>query len=309
MNACKPSLRILPRRAPGAASRGFSAIEVTAVAAIIFTLALILVPIVNKRVDESKRVSAEDDMAAIEKAEQLAFGYTGHYFRLHDLVRPQPDEVEKRPDTNGVTIGLGKVPPAFWNRPASTAERTTLMTQWTGPYLPPFNVQRSLSLAQLGLNRPDLINTNQAGLPTGYTGITPGGGPIFLFVDDGRPYTNGAAGATPDPNSTSAFTTTKYPVDPWGNPYLFFGDGFYGDPASSGQNVAIPATEQISFSTCAIYSLGPDGVAGGLKYYRLASTAPTPIDYFRESPRALGTAATLNPEAALGAGDDLKREF
>lgn len=303
MNASKPRLSILPSRVSGA-SRGFSAIEVTAVAAIIFTLALILVPIVNKRVDESKRVSAQDDMVAIEKAEQLAFGYTGHYFRLHDLVRPQPDPSELAPDTNGNIPGQNKVPPAFWNRLPTPAEKSTLVRQWTGPYLPQLNTQRSITLEALARDHQVMINTAQ--LPPSVTSVTPGNGPIFLSVLDDVPWAPVSSSATPV--TDGAFRTTKYPVDPWGNPYLFFGDGLYGDyQQSESRTIDLPADQQINYTSCAVYSLGPDGVPGDLKYWRIANQTPQGRDYFRESPRADGS--TIDRGAALGAGDDLKREF
>ena len=70
--AIKAQLSSLRRR------RGFTAIEVSAVATIIAILALILIPIMRGRVDEAKRVAATEDMSGIEKAETLAFADTGH---------------------------------------------------------------------------------------------------------------------------------------------------------------------------------------------------------------------------------------
>src|SRR5690242_10240370 len=108
MSEIKPSLKwALPGAGGLASKRGFSAIEVTAVAAIIFVLALVLVPIVNKRVEEAKKTACEEDLVAIEKAEQLAYGFTGHYYRLHDLARPEPQP--------GDPNGTFKTPPAYWN--------------------------------------------------------------------------------------------------------------------------------------------------------------------------------------------------
>ena len=68
-------------------NRGFTAIEVSAVATIIAILALILIPIVRNRVAEARLVAAQDDMASIEKAQSIAYGFTGKYFGLMGLER------------------------------------------------------------------------------------------------------------------------------------------------------------------------------------------------------------------------------
>src|SRR5689334_11618569 len=74
---------------PGTRRAGFTAIEISAVATIIAIMALILIPIVRNRVEEARKVAAQDDMAGIEKAESLAYGYSNFYFRLQDLSRPE----------------------------------------------------------------------------------------------------------------------------------------------------------------------------------------------------------------------------
>jgi type II secretory pathway pseudopilin PulG len=287
MTECKPKLRIAPQTGGAAAgSRGFSAIEVTAVAAIIFVLALVLVPIVNKRVDESKRTAAEEDLLAFEKSEQMAYGYTSHYFRLCDLDRPAPDEADKAAQVTTPygtsTAAALKVPPAYWNQPVTQQTETNYLIQnWRGPFLPKLHKDRSMGLQQVVMARPELFNTT--GLP-GTAGVTPQGGPIFVFMGDDYDWTA----------PTGLFPYKLYPLDPWGNPYLFFGSGYYGTLAGQ---LAIQPSDQRNWPNAAVYSLGPDGIAGGRALYGMG-VQPTALDYFRESYK-LGNATS----------DDLVREF
>lgn len=279
MNRSK-SCPYVAARAAGAAhgQRGFSAIEVTAVAAIIFVMALILIPIVNKRVEEAKFKAAMDDMVAIEKAEQMAFGYTGHYFRLCDLDRPEPTGPSD-------PLGSAKVPPAYWNKPIMNQTETNyLVHNWKGPFLPPLQLERALTLDDLSRLRPELCNGGN--LPNSATVL---GGPIFLFNLDDFDHLHSQNGTPPG----GAFVARRYPLDPWGNPYLFFGPGYYG--ADSGQ-LALDKP-QFSFDSPVIYCLGPDGAVSDAATRQANTVSPTaPQYFFREYPY-------------LGTGDDLKREF
>ena len=76
------------------------------------------------------------------------------------------------------------------------------------------------------------------------------------------------------------------PLDPWGAPYLFFGDGTVGD---EGGQIAI--STETSFGFPIVFSLGPNGAPGNA----VGSEADSKL-YFRES-------------AVLGTGDDLYRTF
>lgn len=291
MNRSKARPNIAARAAwIAGGQRGFSAIEVTAVAAIIFIMALILIPIVNKRVEESKIKAAMDDMVAIEKAEQMAFGYTGHYYRLCDLSRnePNPGDDKKLYNAPALVPSLAsvKVPMAYWNKPITRDTETIyLVNNWKGPYLPPLATERSLSLADLSTLRPELCNGSP--LPNNANVL---GGPIFLFalddVDEHHP-----------PNSSSGtgqgFIDRRYPIDPWGNPYLFFGPGYYGSEAGQ---LALDV-QQASYDNCVVYSTGPDGAVSDATTRQLGGVSPTAPQYFFREHNLLGT------------GDDLKREF
>lgn len=304
MNALTPHL-FRSVRPLGLASRrrlGFSAIEVTAVAAIIAVLALILVPLVNKRVDESKIAAAQDDMSAIQKAEELAFGFTGHYFRLCDLDRPTPDAK----DTQAVKDL--KIPGAYWNGPITmTSEKATLAKSWSGPYL---QFHRSITLYELANNFPKMVYLyDNLTIPGGV-----GGGPIMLFTGD---ETDWLSQSNEDTN-TNALHRRRYPVDPWGNPYLFFGSGLVV-AASAQQGGGQPGKTALengnltpyNWPTAAVYSLGPDGLPGDVP---MASVTDG-LYYFREAEFPVGTpnshplGKNVNQGGTTTVGDDLSREF
>jgi len=260
---------------------GFTAIEVTAVATIIAILALILIPIVRTRVEESKKVAAQDDMAGIEKAEEMAYGYTNHYFRLQDLNRPEPTDEEIQGFKAGTNATAAfKIPDAYWDRSLlQSSETSYLVDNWKGPY---YQFHHSAAVGDLARQSQGngfyFHGDNQL--------VTNGKGPILLLAKDEIDWLNppGSGGAiSGDPNKS---TLRQYPVDPWGNPYLFFGSGamspFEGMPE---------APFPFPYPTAAVYSMGPDGMPGSQ-----TATNVKPEYYFREG-------------NVLGTGDDLKREF
>lgn len=224
-------------------NRGFTAIEVSAVATIIAILALILIPIVRNRVAEARLVAAQDDMASIEKAQSIAYGFTGKYFRLMDL-----------------ELGSNPLPQDTWNKPFSSALVNGLHvdTNWSGPYLA---LHRERSVAELVPERPYLFRGN----------LNVTGGPVHVTQND---LLNGK----------------RMPLDPWGAPYLFFGDGKVGDGDEvEGGQIAISTETNFGFPI--VFSLGPNGAPGDA-----VGSETDPKLYFRES-------------AVLGTGDDLYRTF
>jgi len=74
----------------------------------------------------------------------------------------------------------------------------------------------------------------------------------------------------------------RYPIDPWGNPYLFF---------APGQLIISGVTSnETDYLAPVVYSMGPNGVPGNL------TTAPVASDYLRDS-------------GVLGTGDDVTWQF
>jgi prepilin-type N-terminal cleavage/methylation domain-containing protein len=263
----------------GAGRRGFTAIEISAVATIIAILALILIPIVRKRVDESKVVAAQDDMIGIEKAELMAYGQTGHYFRLHDLDRPEPsqdDLTALNPADLANSQAVLKVPPGYWDRPTiQYSETNYLISNWKGPYMT-FN--RAQTLNFIALNYLQLIRTPDSAVSGALNG------PLMIIKADDKDWTT----------AVGAMNNRRYPTDPWGNPYLFFGPGKI---SLLGGQTAVAEAELKDYSNAAIYSLGPDGNPGSL-------LASDPLSFFRETAEL-----PANFGKGLGTGDDLKREF
>ena len=75
-----------------------------------------------------------------------------------------------------------------------------------------------------------------------------------------------------------ASSTNNYPIDPWGNPYIFFGPGRI-NTATGGSRAITPANET-NFGNAVVYSMGPDGEPGSLPGGVAESN---PDLYFRES--------------------------
>lgn len=253
-------------RHPVRRRRGFTAIELTAVASIIALLALILLPIVRKRVAQTRFVAASDDMRTIEVAETFASADTGHYVRLIDLDNGPLDA------TTGNDL---TVPRAFWNEPVPAAVFQAFRDTWDGPYTT-FNKGKFQTLNLLAAARPELFR----GFPAAPAGIPlADDGPILILT-----FPTAQQG-----NDFASILESAYPIDPWGSPYIFFGNSPIG---ANGGTIAI--TNESNFSTATVYSLGPDGLPGDGNV-----TAPTATDsrlYFRET-------------GVLGGGDDLVRRF
>lgn len=250
----RPTLRFIP-----AASRlGFTAIELSAVATIIAILALILIPVLRKRVEEAKLTAAQADMKSIEVAQMSIHADTGHYVRLFDMTRPQPET----DDT--VAEAQAKLPKATWNQPMNTGTINTFRTGWKGPYAAPHRQQVLYSIVR---GYPQLFRGDAV------TGLTPQDGPVLILTADDT-----------DENGVAAIQRLKYPVDPWGNPYIFFGAGQIGS-----HGYPIPITPETNFNTAAIYCTGPNGVPGKV-------SNPDSEAYYREN-------------GSLGTDDDLVFQF
>lgn len=226
---------------------GFTAIEIAMVATVIAILALIILPLFRKRTEQARLVAARDDMLSIAKAQILANADTDRYFRLQDL--------DNTVNYNDPPLDPAtEVPVAEWNWPLTDIERVTLAQpeRWQGPY---YSVQSYTNLANLILARPELVR------------LYPNdGGPILYFQDA---------------NIQDDLNDDKLPIDPWGNPYIFFGPG----------QLRVDPANETDYGNAVVYSLGPDGLPGD------------------------GTADPLDPQnykrerGILGSGDDLKLEF
>lgn len=254
---------------------GFTAIELAAVASIIAILALILIPIVRQRIRSSRVTAALDDMRTIEIAETFARADTGQYFRLMDLDNGPFDDTALNP-----LDGDRLVPRAYWNKPISPVTFPSVVQTWNGPYTT-FNVSKFERIDILLVQRAEMfrILTNPGNPSTGTPPTGVGTGPILVLQ-----FGNLLLG-----DDSLLLNESLHPMDPWGGPYIFFGDGPIGP---NGGPIAINL--ESNFSIAQVYSMGPDGVPGDAD---LVGFDPSdPANYFRET-------------GALGTGDDLVRRF
>lgn len=218
------SLRWTPPRR----RRGFTAIELTAVASIIAILALILVPILRGRLANARVVATNDDMRSIEIAMMLANAENQLFFRLSDLDNPQ-----------------NEVPLALWNQPLDPVTNSNVFAAmsatWNGPYMT-YNDGRFVTLAQLDASFP-LMRRVEGGA---------GSGPILLLNQSGL--------TDPLTSLLRDELGQRHPVDQWQSPFLFFAPEPFGANAGS-----IAVTTESFFAVAAVYSLGPDRLPGDLQ--------------------------------------------
>ncbi len=214
--------------------KGFSLAEVGAAAAILAIMSLLVIVLVRERVQEARLTACQDDLVSLMKAETLAYADTNQFFRLQDL------DNTAEPNAHPAVA----LPQAYWNMPfqgaAGNTLRKTLESRWKGPYTAvPGNTT---------LN--DILNID--GRTEFFWGVAGAGGPILLIQ--------------PDTSAATEPYSDKIPVDPWGNPYIFFGPGKITDELGS-VSVSQPPLDppngpETDFGNSVIYSMGPDGFPG-----------------------------------------------
>lgn len=267
--------------------RGFTAIELTAVASIIAILALILVPIVRNRLESVRKTAAQDDMRGLAVAQTIANADTGQYYRLNDLDNAAADLDVYNLATSTAIEKAGAVrtiPNCTWNRllnsseVATSAQLGSIAARWNGPYIT-FNKTKYLQAASLKSLASTRVVEIRAGIATT---ISANEGPVPILQDPNAPAANSPA--VDNPYNDDEKNGELFPVDPWGGPYIFFSSGRFG--ANLGltflNNAASGLTES-NFGSSVIYSTGPDGLPGG--------SNPAAGAYFREA-------------GVLGTGDD-----
>jgi prepilin-type N-terminal cleavage/methylation domain-containing protein len=236
--------------------RGFTAIEIAMVATVIAILALLILPVFRQRAEEARLAAANDELQSIVKTLLLIEAdMPGGAFmpRLNDLdnrsnpgkvagVNDVPDLDPARTTWRSTVPGTTRA--GFYL--LSDAEyNATVPQNWQGPYVA---VKNSRTLDEIDLAYPQAVTRANGG--SGTTTISSGTGPIWIY------------------DNYDDLFADRYPVDPWGSPYLLFG------------------TEETIYNVRAVYSMGPDGVPGE------NNPNPLPTDYDRRGGR-------------LGTGDDL----
>jgi prepilin-type N-terminal cleavage/methylation domain-containing protein len=262
---------LITTRYSHSARRGFTAVEMTMVATVIAIIALIILPAFRSRLDESKLAAAYSEMDTLSKAILMAEADANIQPRLQDLDNPAVvDTTDSNPSL--------QAPIAQWNYALETAQvptsRQRVSSLWKGPYT---SFRRYTYLTQ------DLAIDNRI-QPVFISNDSLSQGPILVtdFTGFGGnledTYTSGVPGREAD----------RYPTDPWGNPYIFYGRGARNldgpitvPPSAGGNNYAYP--------TSVIYSMGPDGLPGD-------GAALTAVNMHREG-------------GFMGTGDDLEFRF
>lgn len=232
-------MKLLPGTSPRR-RRGFTAIEIAMVASVIAIIALLILPLFRQRTEEARKTAANDELASIAKAELLIEADTGIQVRLNDL----DNGLE---DSNNAAINPDIEPPiAAWNGTLETVvpkTRATVVSSWKGPYAA-YRNYRTFDELNVATSNPGAF-------------FTENDGPIYHVIGSNS-YTGGVVD----------FGGDRYPVDPWGQPYLFFGIGKLDLPSFTGES---------TFNSSVVYSTGPNGVPGNQASQNL------PDDYRRDN--------------------------
>ncbi|MDX2176035.1 MAG: hypothetical protein SF028_06145 [Candidatus Sumerlaeia bacterium] len=249
--------------------RGLTAIEIAMVATVLAILALVILPVYRQRTEEARKAAAQDELRSIVNMMILVEADLENFTpRLQDL-----DNVENL-GSGFVDSNLRSTEPPYaeWNRTlgynvggtatAPDERATKVVPNWRGPYLA---VRRFAEIQSIEALIPDAIYPD---------------GPIYVVGANGNSptYDNpGGSAITDDP-------ADRYPVDPWGNPYLLFGRG------------RLSADTESTFNSRVVYTTGPDGLPGD-------GSAGT--FYLRRGDRFLSGAQ----RGILGTGDDYEFIF
>lgn len=197
--------------------RGFTAVEIAMVATVIAIIALLALPMFRKRTEEAREAAVYDELATMAKMQLLAEADTGFQVRLQDLLKPELD-----PALTNVTIKT-------WD--GEIIQDQTLLNNFKGPYI--------------AISNKNSVPLNE--LSSFWYNPTDGNGFIFVIDVDPLASRNPLTGEDADD-----IVNDLYPIDPWGNPYVFFGEG----------NLNFGQPGETNFNSSILISFGPDGVAG-----------------------------------------------
>ena len=260
--------------------RGFTAVEMTMVATVIAILALLVLPIFRDRVEAARLAAAHDELDSIAKAILMVEADIGKGYqpRLQDL---DNGEVQS---TGGVILRPDIEPPmAAWNwtleEPEQPFSRQRVVSGWKGPYL---SFKRFAYISTDPATNPNLDN-RWWDTVFNVLIIGPDGPGIPNFTGFGGP-------AQDDLTPVSEEQADRYPIDPWGSPYVFFGKGRF-DPSLADTGLPINTGDNYEYPNARLYCLGPNGVPGNI-----AAPFTNPDEYRREG-------------GVLGTGDDIDYRF
>jgi len=224
-------------------SQGFTAVEIAMVATVIAILSLLIIPTFRSRLNEARAAAVQDELQQLAKAQLLVEADIGQFVRLQDLDNAGELEIAVGANDTGPAERMwNDYPYGFWNGAlnvtgspyAGLSRSRETIPDWNGPYVSFKNFEPVISL--LGVYGYD---STQAGF-------------ILAFDDIFSPaYTSPFSGAS-QPETPATLQEDRYPVDPWGSPYIFYGPDIF--PATGN------TVNESVFNYSVIYSLGPDGL-------------------------------------------------
>jgi len=169
--------------------RGFSAVELIAVATIMAILAMLLVQSLRPRVEEARQTAAKHEMNELRDVMETAFAETNHYFLLQHY-----DNTTNYTDTSDPLTTPLEVPTSYFNYAGTveffdsdSAQRRALANQWNGPYQ---STSDYFTRDEVYDYLPEIFSDRN------------GGGPFYREGNDDE-------------------EIDRYPKDPWDNPYIF----------------------------------------------------------------------------------------
>lgn len=256
--------------APRRMRRGFTAVEIAMVATVIAILALLILPIFRKRTEEARQAAVRDELQSLAKAYILVEAdLDGFQPRLQDL-----DNVQNTGSAQvNQPLRATEPPYAEWNRtigftaaispvPTQNNRTTKVVPNWKGAYIA---MPKYSAISDIEFLLADAIFPNGPVYVVGANASSP------QFTDGGGTFSDDSA--------------DRYPIDPWGNPYFFFGAGRLNDDTES------------FFNSRVLYSMGPNGIPG--------DGTNTPLIYLRKGDAFIGD----TNRGELGTGDDYEYIF
>ncbi|MEQ8821733.1 MAG: hypothetical protein RLY93_15965 [Sumerlaeia bacterium] len=227
--------------------RAFTAVEIAMVASVIAIIALLILPLYRSRTTEARLVGAQDEMASLAKAMLLVEA---------DIARAVPLQAldNRSSQTTGEPLAdipySERAPEYTWN--GLELEESAIDRQWKGPYI---SYNKSTTMGEIRSLQPWLVVEN--------------GGPLY-YEDPISP----PAGST---NNAADALADRFPLDPFGNPYIFFSTGIYPHPSAFASSIYNSPYNQV-------WSLGPDGLPGDAPTFGSAGDYyPTPIGRLSET--------------------------
>ncbi len=178
-------LKSLPTPVTASNRRGFTALELVAVATIIAIISLLLVQSLRPRVEEAREAGVQYEMGKLAGVMTTAYAETNRWFRLQDYDNTTAYVDYAADPTIEVPSHAYNV--AGVSQRLAAPQRRQLSEKWNGQY---YELQNFMTMGDMNAD------------PYLQLMISNVDGPIFWNAGDGE-------------------ELDRYPLDPWKNPYIF----------------------------------------------------------------------------------------